>query len=277
MRFPTFTGFRPMLSLAVLAGLTATILTAEPATGRVEIETYESTLATQPRRQLAIYLPPGHNPATSAPVLYLLHGAGGHARTWIDKAALPAAMDRLINDGIIRPLVVVMPHGDLIQPPSKENTGENADLLIQELETVIMPMMEKKYGVSTKRAETGIAGNSKGARQAVYIALRRPDRFGAVGAFSVGRYPPLTPDGEEGRLARDITSRKLTFSPLLIGCGSNEPTYRETGRICVDLFSFQKTALTVSSAGNGGHEWAVWTDLLENHFLPAWLPAKTTL
>lgn len=258
------------LATSLLAAESAPVAPTAPA-GRVVATTYESPhSATLPRRGLNVYLPANYTADGPAlPVLYLLHGAGGRAHSWVKDGNIAEIMDRGIAEGRFRPAIVVMPHGDYIIPPSKENTGENAELMIKDFVEVLMPLIERDYRVSTARADTALAGLSKGARQAGYLALRLPGRFGAIGCFSIGRYPPLDSAGEEGRLARELESSGLRFSPLLIGWGVNEPAYQTTGREYAALVSFLDPILHESPAG--GHEWVVWRDLLEKHFLPAWL------
>jgi enterochelin esterase-like enzyme len=59
----------------------------------------------------AINLPPGYNADDrSYPVLYLLHGGGsGQPRDWFTLAGLDKMLDRLIEDGTIRPLIAIAP------------------------------------------------------------------------------------------------------------------------------------------------------------------------
>lgn len=260
---------RHLLSLLALAtGLHAS---APAPAGRVVVTTYESPHSESlPKRGLNVYLPPGYSADGPAlPVLYLLHGAGGRAFSWVKDGQITDIMDRGIAEGRFRPAIVVMPHGDYLMPPSKENTGENAELMIKDFTEILMPLIARDYRVSTARVDTALAGLSKGARQTGYLALRLPSRFGAIGCFSIGRYPPLDTAGEEGRLARELEASGLRFSPLLIGWGVNEPTYRGTGHEYANLLPFLAPVLQESPAG--GHEWVVWRDLLENHFLPVWL------
>ena len=45
------------------------------------------------------------------PVLYLLHGAGGDERSWIDRLQANVILDNLLADDRLEPFVVVMPYG----------------------------------------------------------------------------------------------------------------------------------------------------------------------
>jgi enterochelin esterase-like enzyme len=59
-----------------------------------------------------IYLPPGYDGAQARyPVLYMLHGIGGHYSEWV-AYGLAETAERLIEAGQIGPLIIVFPQGD---------------------------------------------------------------------------------------------------------------------------------------------------------------------
>ncbi len=86
------------------------VATPTPIVGTlVETQFYSPTLGqAEPYR---VYLPPDY--ATSSrryPVLYMLHGAGGGYTEWSD-SFLPERADDMIRNGLIQPMIVVMPSG----------------------------------------------------------------------------------------------------------------------------------------------------------------------
>ena len=57
-----------------------------------------------------IYLPDGYESGLlNYPVLYLLHGNGGNENNWIVKGHVRPTVDRLIKEGLIPPIIIVMP------------------------------------------------------------------------------------------------------------------------------------------------------------------------
>ena len=67
-------------------------------------------------RRITIYTPPGYeNAEEQYPVLYLLHGAGGDEEAWITLGRLSQIMDNLIAQGKAKPMIVVMPNGNVSQ------------------------------------------------------------------------------------------------------------------------------------------------------------------
>ena len=65
-------------------------------------------------RRLTVYTPYGYeaNPKAKYPVLYLLHGAGGDEEAWISMGRTAQIMDNLIEKGLAKPMIVVMPNGN---------------------------------------------------------------------------------------------------------------------------------------------------------------------
>ena len=74
-------------------------------------------LGDSPNRQVMVYLPPSYTtaPTRHYPAIYLLHGHNGTNTIWRDGAYqgfnILTAMDRLIEEGKIREMIVVMPDG----------------------------------------------------------------------------------------------------------------------------------------------------------------------
>lgn len=112
------------------------------------------------------------------PVIYLLHGHGGHAKTWINvRPDLPEIADR---DGII----FVCPDGKdswyWDSPVVKEFRYET--FISRELVNYI----DSHLATIPDRSKRAITGLSMGGHGAMWNAIRNQDVFGAVGATSGG-------------------------------------------------------------------------------------------
>ncbi len=144
--------------------------------GQISIHDYTSHILDQ-EMVYAVYLPPHYDPAQAYPVLYLMHGSNSDHQHWLE-LGLPHDADRLIAQGEIEPLIVVMPYGDWIANRNwflGERTWEN--VFLREL----MPDVESQFVVSHRRA---IGGISRGGFWAYSIGLRHPDLFDAIGGHS---------------------------------------------------------------------------------------------
>ncbi|MDX1562300.1 MAG: alpha/beta hydrolase-fold protein, partial [Gammaproteobacteria bacterium] len=121
--------------------------------GTVQELNYESESLDKAREAL-VYLPPGYESSSDAyPVLYLLHGAGGDQRTWIDRQQAHVILDNLIADGELDPLVVVMPYGYTSRLPAGERR-RGAEGYKQDMEEFavdfvndLVPLVESRYRV----------------------------------------------------------------------------------------------------------------------------------
>ena len=161
------------------------------------------------RGSFLVYLPPsfGADPALRYPVLYLLHGRNGHASAFLE-IGIQHALDRLIGEGAIPPLIAVMVQ-DLSGLKNWRNVGrrhsESYVVEVQELIDHMLPTI-------AARAGRAIAGSSMGGFGAVHVALANPYRFAVVESW-LGFF-----DGLEGELRADATIlRRLGLRAFLYG------------------------------------------------------------
>ena len=78
--------------------------------GRLEVFEYETapSFGAGETQQGVIYLPESYDPALSCPVMYLSHGGGDNAASWVNQGALKHIMDHLIAGGRTGPMAVVL-------------------------------------------------------------------------------------------------------------------------------------------------------------------------
>ncbi len=134
--------------------------------GLIEERTVKSALLKNPvfkdDRPIWIYTPPGYEPTAGPyPLLLLLDGAA-YVSHRFGKA--PATLDNLINEGRIRPAIVVFDVGN--RGGGAAGRASYGEALVREL----MPMLRASYPISTRPADTVIGGYSGGGR------CRRRDR-----------------------------------------------------------------------------------------------------
>jgi len=147
--------------------------------------------------RMHIYTPPGYDKMKSKlPVLYLLHGGGDNDASWSTAGRANFIMDNLLDEGKIKPMVVVMTMGHPA-PGFHMQPGLDDDPYYQQLFSDIMPFVESHYNVSTKRDDKALAGLSMGGIQALNIALFAPEKFGYVLPLSTGYFPPQLKTIEE--------------------------------------------------------------------------------
>src|SRR4051794_23762661 len=130
-----------------------------------------------------VLLPDGYDGSKPArwPVLYLLHGHGDSYDAWM----APCNGD-LPNVAKNFPGIIVMPEGAQGWYADWWNGGKPGSpsgwesYYLNEL----MPLITKRFKISTARSDHAIAGLSMGGEGAAYLAEQLPGYFGSVASFS---------------------------------------------------------------------------------------------
>ena len=183
----SYTKIAPLLiSLALVAAFSYPLATASgsvpsgslPSASVPSIETiqFQSKLvsATLP---YSVILPPDYRAASATryPVLYLLHGFGGHHSDWATRTNVAdyAAQYRMI---------VVMPEGNngWYTDSASVPAGKYESYILKEL----IPDVQKRYRTIEARYGRAIAGLSMGGYGALKFGLKSPDTFAFVGSIS---------------------------------------------------------------------------------------------
>jgi enterochelin esterase-like enzyme len=147
-------------------------------------------------RRITVYTPPGYETSSAKyPVLYLLHGAGGDEEAWISLGRTAQIMDNLIAQGKAKPMIVVMPNGNVIQDgaPGEGSLGfykpqfmipKTMDGTYEGAFKDIINFVESHYRVHPDKANRAIAGLSMGGYHSLHISRYYPNTFDFVGLFS---------------------------------------------------------------------------------------------
>jgi putative tributyrin esterase len=152
------------------------LATASASVPSVETVQFHSQLvsATLPYN---VILPPDYSAssATRYPVLYLLHGFGGHYSDWATRTNVAdyAAQYRMI---------VVMPEGN--NGWYSDSAGVANDKYESYILKELIPDVQKRYRTIEARYGRAIAGLSMGGYGALKFGLKSPDMFVFVGSMS---------------------------------------------------------------------------------------------
>ena len=146
---------------------------APPAPGDAPGSFVAKTLAMRGETfHYSVYLPPGYRRGRAWPVILVLHGAGSRGTDGLlPRTQSLAEAARLHQERY--PAVLVLPQC----PPDREWSGEVADFALEALERTVVD-----YGGD--RQQVYLAGQSMGARGALLLASRAPERFAAVVAVA---------------------------------------------------------------------------------------------
>ena len=228
--------------------------------GTVHVDFYDSKNLDMPR-MFYVYTPPGYESSQQKyPVLYLLHGNGQIEASWTWTGRANVILDKLLADGKIKPMVVVVPYGHItreIKPATPVASGPS-DMLVMEKEllTGVKPEVESKYRVLADREHRAIAGLSMGAAQSLSIGLHNLDSFAYMAAFSGG--------GNRAEWEKaDPAVLNAQLKVLWLGCGSEDAAYKSVKGMD-DLLTEKKVKHVFNSSG-GGHSWPNWQAYLSKY------------
>jgi enterochelin esterase family protein len=156
------------------------------ARGSITRHFYHSAIAGDDR-DFWVYTPAGYDPKSkqSYPVLFLLHGLGDEANSWIENGAANVILDNLIAQGRAKPMIMVntLGYGYPNGPQGAMREGMLDAYARQAIEEVL-PLVGKSYNVSQDRNQRAIAGLSMGGAEATYTGLNNLDKFAWIGSFS---------------------------------------------------------------------------------------------
>jgi len=262
--------------VALLTTIAVASLTAQAQRASVETIQFQSKLinATLPYN---VILPLGYRASatTRYPVLYLLHGHGGHYNDWLTRTNLAdyAAQYRVI---------IVMPEANnsWYVDGAAGSSDKYESYILQEL----MPDIDRRYRTIQSRYGRAIGGLSMGGYGAIKYGLKYPATFAFAasmsGAFGVTRYTEkemggpnwepflktFGPIGNQTRKANDIfeitkalTAGRLAALPYFyFDCGTEDAAQHfDRNRELSELFVEKKIPHEFRELP-GDHSWRYW-------------------
>ena len=235
--------------------------------GSVTYEYYPSVEGTT--GTVVVYTPPGYDKETSKkyPVFYLISGTTDTEETWFKVGKTNLILDNLIAEGKAKPMVIVMPYGNIAARVAEQKGGtkpgdpmgrDNADAIARakafedDLIKNIIPYVEKSYRTLPGKDNRAIGGFSRGGGQTLRAAFGNMDKFSWVCA-----YASYLSNEEMDRSFKYIIDKpeetNKQFKLLWIGVGNEDFLYNGTVEF-IDLLKNRnvnhKTLIT-----GGGHTW----------------------
>ena len=214
-------------------------------------------------RRLTVYTPYGYeaNKKAKYPVLYLLHGAGGDEEAWTSMGRAAQILDNLIEKGLAKPMIVVMPNGNPNQqaavtlnlPTSKMNYRDpaNANAYVRSLCEEIVPFIEKNFRAIPKPESRAIAGLSMGGGHTITASTLYPQLFDYI--------CPLSATGNM-TVEQAQALKKAGVKLYWIGCGREDFLFEGSNRL--DATLTEAGLEHTYYLNGGGHVWFNWRQYL---------------
>ena len=222
-------------------------------------------------RRLTVYTPYGYekNTKTKYPVLYLLHGAGGDEEAWSSMGRTAQILDNLIEKGLAKPMIVVMPNGNPNQQAAQTfglltteydwRNPENRNLYVKSLVEEIVPFIEKNYRTVAKKSHRAIAGLSMGGGHTIAASGMYPDTFDYICPLSMGAH-------KSDELSAQLQGiKKAGYKLYWLACGNTDFLFDQANEL--DEALTENGLEHTYYVSEGGHVWANWR-LYLNTFAP---------
>lgn len=214
-------------------------------------------------RRLTVYTPYGYetNKKAKYPVLYLLHGGGGDEEAWTSMGRAAQILDNLIEKGLAKPMIVVMPNGNPDQqaavtlnlPTSQLNYRDpaNANAYVRSLCEEIVPFIEKNFRAIPKPESRAIAGLSMGGGHTISASTLYPQLFDYI--------CPLSATGNM-TVEQAQALKKAGVKLYWIGCGREDFLFDGSNRL--DATLTEAGLEHTYYLNGGGHVWFNWRQYL---------------
>jgi enterochelin esterase-like enzyme len=235
--------------------------------GTVTYEYYPASGGTT--GSLVVYTPPAYekDPSKKYPVFYLISGTTDTEEAWFKVGHANFILDNLIAEGKARPMIIVMPNGNVeariadqkggLKPA--DPVGRESDEAITRAKTFrddlvnnVIPYIEKNYRVTNNGDNRAIGGFSRGGGQTLRTAFGNMDKFSWICCYSAY----LTPGEMEKEYKfvfenPDQTNKQLKL--LWVSVGNEDFLYKST----VEFMDFLKAKKVnyKSLVTTGGHTW----------------------
>jgi enterochelin esterase-like enzyme len=213
--------------------------------GKISYRYYKSATL-DATRTLLVYTPPGFdvNGKTTYPVLYLIHGGSDTEETWTKVGHANLIADNLTAQGKAKPMIIVMPYGNVRPKPMADFT--------KDVVSDIIPFIESNYPVFTESTYRAVAGFSVGGGQTLNIGLTNTDKFSYVCS-----YAPFTATEEFKKnfasWSPDAALVNKQLKLFTISVGTEDFLYESVKQ---NIAMFKEKKLNVQDhIVDGGHTW----------------------
>lgn len=236
--------------------------------GTVTYEYYPSVSGTT--GSVVVYTPPGYEKekAKKYPVYYLISGTTDTEETWFKVGKTNLILDNLIAEGKAKPMIIVMPYGNIAARISEQTIGgtkpadpvvrDNADAVARakafedDLLKNLLPYIEKNYRTINNRENRAIGGFSRGGGQTLRAAFSNMDKFAWVCSYS-SFLSPTEMDNNFKNITDDPAKTNKQLKLFWVSVGDEDFLYKGTLEF-MDYLTAKKVNFK-RFVNDGGHTW----------------------
>ncbi|MBL7813773.1 MAG: esterase [Saprospiraceae bacterium] len=236
--------------------------------GTVTYEYYPSVSGTT--GSVVVYTPPGYEKerAKKYPVYYLISGTTDTEETWFKVGKTNLILDNLIAEGKAKPMIIVMPYGNIAARISEQTVGgtkpadpvvrDNADAVARakafedDLLKNLLPYIEKNYRTINNRENRAIGGFSRGGGQTLRAVFSNMDKFAWVCSYS-SFLSPTEMDNNFKHITADPAKTNKQLKLFWVSVGDEDFLYKGTLEF-MDYLTAKKVNFK-RFVNDGGHTW----------------------
>jgi len=235
--------------------------------GTVSYEYYPSISGTT--GSLVVYTPPGYakNSKIKYPVYYLISGTTDTEETFFKVGKVNFIMDNLIAEGKAKPMIIVMPYGNIAARLTEQLGGQKpADPTVRDGEDAVkrakdfendlvknvLPYIEKNYHTENNRESRAIGGFSRGGGQTLRTAFGNMDTFSWVCSYS-SYLSPAEMDKNFSYITYDAPKTNKQLKLLWTSVGNEDFLYK--GALEFMDYLSAKNINYKKYINDGGHTW----------------------
>jgi len=232
---------------------------------------------------VVVYLPPKYSeyPAVRYPVLYLLHGNPGAPIQFVNVGDIAVTADRLIAEGKIRPMIIVMPSGafSLFADEEWANTVRPNNAWETFVARDLVSAVQHRYRTKLNGRGRGIGGLSEGAYGALNIGFHHIGEFGLIEGWSPYYMADRNPVFFGKRASLLAYNSPATLLPLIatrlrdahvyvwLYTGTHDYTVPGSKRFVRELASLHIDH--AYSIHPGRHDWLLWRTWMPESLIAA--------
>jgi enterochelin esterase-like enzyme len=222
------------------------------------------------RGDITFFVPPGLRPDAGTPLAILLHGSCGSHWAWALQGGAHRTALRLIEDGVMPPLVLAMPSDGLAADTTAYIAQDDSNFESWIVDDVVA-CSKKVEPAITEKSRLFLGGLSMGGFGAMHLGLKHAPRFAAVSAHSSvtdlsqrsrPADPPAGLDIYRFRADPELSvlywakKKRATLPRLRFDCGVEDPMLEHNRTLHSELEA-EGVAHTYEEFP-GGHTWEYW-------------------
>ena len=226
--------------------------------------------ALKKRADITVYTPLSMGKDCNAlPIVILLHGVYGSHWAWAMKGHVHKTAQKLIDEGKIKPMLLVMPSDGLYADGSGyvPHKTENYEKWIVE---DVIQVVKEQFPQATDASAIFITGLSMGGFGALRLGAKYPTLFRAFSGLSsithfsqMGQFVSDFDELKENALEQDgvldwILQNKAVLPPFRFDCGSEDILIEYNRQLHADL---KKHGIPhIYKEFSGEHSWDYWAE-----------------